>query len=107
MSSSEPLRTRALAADLAEHGIQLVDAPVSGGVKRRAERHADDHGRRAPMPTWPRSSRCWQRSASRTCRPGRWAGHALKALNNLMSATHLLVTSEAMLAGEHSDSTPR
>jgi 3-hydroxyisobutyrate dehydrogenase len=28
------------------------------------------------------------------------AGHAVKALNNLMSATHLLVTSEAMLAGE-------
>lgn len=27
------------------------------------------------------------------------AGHALKALNNLMSATHLLITSEAMLTG--------
>jgi 3-hydroxyisobutyrate dehydrogenase len=26
------------------------------------------------------------------------AGHAVKALNNLMSATHLLVTSEAMIA---------
>ena len=27
------------------------------------------------------------------------SGHALKALNNLLSATHLLVTSEAMVAG--------
>jgi 3-hydroxyisobutyrate dehydrogenase len=28
------------------------------------------------------------------------SGHAVKALNNLLSATHLWVTSEAMLAGE-------
>jgi 3-hydroxyisobutyrate dehydrogenase len=28
------------------------------------------------------------------------AGHALKALNNLMSAAHLLASSEAILAGE-------
>jgi 3-hydroxyisobutyrate dehydrogenase len=28
------------------------------------------------------------------------AGHAAKALNNLMSATHLLVSSEAILAGQ-------
>jgi 3-hydroxyisobutyrate dehydrogenase len=28
------------------------------------------------------------------------AGHGLKAPNNLMSATHLLITSEAVLAGE-------
>ena len=28
------------------------------------------------------------------------AGHALKALNNLLSAVHLLATSEAMLAGQ-------
>ncbi|WP_396659484.1 NAD-binding protein [Microbacterium sp.] len=28
------------------------------------------------------------------------AGHAMKALNNLLSATHLWITSEAMIAGE-------
>src|SRR5690606_36018545 len=28
------------------------------------------------------------------------AGHAVKALNNLLSATHLLITAEAMTAGE-------
>ena len=32
MSSSEPSRTQALAAELAQRGITLVDAPVSGGV---------------------------------------------------------------------------
>src|SRR5437868_10544772 len=34
MSSSAPVGTRALGAELAERGIALVDAPVSGGVKR-------------------------------------------------------------------------
>ena len=33
MSSSEPLQTRELVADLATHGVRMVDAPVSGGVK--------------------------------------------------------------------------
>ena len=33
MSSSDPLRTRDLATELAARGVRLVDAPVSGGVK--------------------------------------------------------------------------
>ncbi len=32
MGSSEPLSTRRLAADLAEHKVTLIDAPVSGGI---------------------------------------------------------------------------
>ncbi|MBV8651655.1 MAG: NAD(P)-binding domain-containing protein, partial [Alphaproteobacteria bacterium] len=34
MSSSSPVGTRALGTELAEDGFRLVDAPVSGGVKR-------------------------------------------------------------------------
>lgn len=34
MSSADPNRTRALAGLLGERGIGLLDAPVSGGVKR-------------------------------------------------------------------------
>ena len=34
MSSSAPVGTRELADELAGRGIHLVDAPVSGGVKR-------------------------------------------------------------------------
>ena len=99
MSSSEPLETRALGERLAAAGVRLVDAPVSGGVKGAvagtltimvggadadvadARRILDHLGR--VVPTGAVGS-----------------GHAVKALNNLLSATHLWVTSEAMEAGK-------
>src|SRR6516164_1022035 len=37
MSSAEPLGTRELGRTLAAAGVSLVDAPVSGGVKRAVE----------------------------------------------------------------------
>jgi len=99
MSSSEPLRTRELATELAGRGIHLVDAPVSGGV-RGAETGKltimvggadEDVARVEPVLAL----------LGRVVRAGGiGAGHAVKALNNLMSATHLWVTSEAMLAGQ-------
>src|SRR6266436_4535753 len=36
MSSSSPLGTRALGARLAERGVAMLDAPVSGGVRKAA-----------------------------------------------------------------------
>jgi 3-hydroxyisobutyrate dehydrogenase len=99
MSSSEPLRTRALARRVAERGVTLVDAPVSGGVS----------GARAGTLTIMVGGPA---DAATTLTPllslmGRvrhvgdvGAGHALKALNNLMSAAHLLASSEAILAGQ-------
>lgn len=99
MSSSEPLRTRALAGRLAERGVTLVDAPVSGGVSgARAGTltimvggPADDVERLTPLLGHMGRVRHVG---------GTGAGHALKALNNLMSAAHLLASSEAILAGE-------
>jgi 3-hydroxyisobutyrate dehydrogenase len=99
MSSSEPMRTRALAAELADRGVTLVDAPVSGGVSRArtgeltimAGGEPADLGRVAPILA----------RLGRVTRAGAvGSGHAVKALNNLLSATHLLVTCEAILAGE-------
>jgi 3-hydroxyisobutyrate dehydrogenase len=99
MSSSEPLRTRALARRVAERGVTLVDAPVSGGVS----------GARAGTLTIMVGGPV---AAAAALTPllsllGRvrhvgdvGAGHALKALNNLMSAAHLLASSEAILAGQ-------
>jgi 3-hydroxyisobutyrate dehydrogenase len=99
MSSSEPLRTQDLAARLAADGLVLLDAPVSGGVSG-AERGTlaimvggaeEDVAAVTPL-------------LDHLGRPSRvgpvGAGHALKALNNLLSATHLWATSEAMLVGE-------
>lgn len=98
MSSSEPLRTRALADKLSAVGVHLVDAPVSGGVKGAENGTltvmlgASDAVRDfAHMVLAPLGTVVDCGSVG--------AGHAIKALNNLMSATHLLVTSEAMEAG--------
>lgn len=99
MSSSAPEHTRQLAAELAGLDIAVVDAPVSGGVAGAEAGnltvmiggHDHDVVRVAPilaafgrvMPVGPIG-----------------AGHAVKALNNLLSATHLWITSEAIAAGQ-------
>jgi 3-hydroxyisobutyrate dehydrogenase len=99
MGSSEPLRTRALAQEVATRGAVLVDAPVSGGVSGATA------GTMTIMAGGPDDA-----VASLTPLLGVLgrvrhvgpvgAGHALKALNNLMSAAHLLASSEALLAGQ-------
>ncbi|MFI5953944.1 NAD(P)-dependent oxidoreductase [Cryptosporangium sp. NPDC051539] len=98
-SSSEPLVTRALAEELASHGVRMIDAPVSGGVKG-AEKGSltvmvggadEDVAAATPVLT----------VFGRVVHAGPvGSGDAVKALNNLLSATHLLVTSEAILAGQ-------
>ncbi|MEJ1229732.1 MAG: NAD(P)-dependent oxidoreductase [Galbitalea sp.] len=98
MSSSEPMETRKLAARLDAAGIGMVDAPVSGGVKGAV------NGTLTIMTGGPDDSVA--RVASVLAPLGKvkhagaiGAGHAVKALNNLLSATHLWVTSEAIEVG--------
>jgi 3-hydroxyisobutyrate dehydrogenase len=99
MGSSAPAGTRALGAILAERGILMLDAPVSGGVPRAQT------GTLSIMVGG-------DAGAVRTCRPlfgllaahvfetgGLGSGHAMKALNNLVSAAGLLVSAEALLIG--------
>jgi 3-hydroxyisobutyrate dehydrogenase len=98
MSSSEPLVTRELATEIGRGGATLVDAPVSGGVAGAVSgtltimaggAPADiDHVRPLLDVLGARVVHCGEVGA----------GHAVKALNNLLSATHLLATSEAMAA---------
>jgi 3-hydroxyisobutyrate dehydrogenase len=99
MSSSEPMRTRALAAELADRGITFLDAPVSGGVTRARTGKLTimTGGEPADLARVEPILACL---GSTTRAGGVGSGHAVKALNNLLSATHLLVTSEAILAGE-------
>jgi 3-hydroxyisobutyrate dehydrogenase len=99
MSSSEPLRTRELAGRLAETGVHLMDAPVSGGVKGAVKgtltimAGGEDELVERVRPVLE--------AMGKVVHTGPVAsGHALKAFNNLLSATHLLVTSEALIAGK-------
>ena len=99
MSSSEPLGTRALAAQLAQASVSLIDAPVSGGVKRAVAGTLAIMAGGEPAPI----ARCRRILATlgtvfRSGASG--SGHAVKALNNYLSAVALAATAEAMLAGE-------
>ncbi|MFZ4805971.1 MAG: NAD(P)-dependent oxidoreductase [Hyphomicrobiaceae bacterium] len=99
MSSSFPLDTRSLAEELAPLGLAVVDAPVSGGVGKAVTGTlaimtggADaDVDRVAPV-----LSAMGQ--IHRTGALG--SGHALKALNNYVSAAGLIATCEALAIGQ-------
>jgi 3-hydroxyisobutyrate dehydrogenase len=99
MSSSEPVRTRTVAARLEESGFRMLDAPVSGGVAGAAD------GKLAVMvggneATLEEARPILEVLGSKIFFVGpAGAGHAAKALNNLVSATTLAVTSEALQVG--------
>jgi 3-hydroxyisobutyrate dehydrogenase len=100
MSSSDPARTRVLAGTLAEAGVTLIDAPVSGGVAgARAGTLTVMVG--GPAAAYETFRPMLAAIGSRVVHAGDvGAGHAVKALNNLMSAAHLLASSEALVAGQ-------
>ncbi len=101
MSSSEPARTRALAERAADRGVTLIDAPVSGGVVgARAGSLTIMAGGPPEVLTLLRPVLGVLGSKIVHAGPVPGAGHAIKALNNLMSAAHLLASSEAILAGQ-------
>jgi 3-hydroxyisobutyrate dehydrogenase len=100
MSSSEPLRTRALAARLRARGLPMIDAPVSGGVRGAraatlsvlAGGSPDDLTRATPL---------LSAMAATIIHVGDvGSGHAAKALNNLVSAATISVTVEALAVAE-------
>lgn len=100
MSSADPVGTRSLGGDLAEHGVWLVDAPVSGGVPRA------EAGTLAIMIGG-------DGAAVEIARPVLAAmgdrlfevgtlgnGHAMKSLNNFVAGTAFVACCEAIAAGE-------
>lgn len=99
MSSSAPLLTRETGEQLAAGGIPMLDAPVSGGVPRARD------GTLAIMVGG-------ERDAVERARPvlaamgskvfvigALGSGHAMKALNNYVSAAGLAAAAEALLVG--------
>ncbi len=100
MGSSQPARTREPAARAAAGGRAMVDAPVSGGTTgaEQGTLTVMVGGEDGPVAAVRPVLEVLGRRVPHVGPAG--AGHALKALNNLLSATHLLVTSEAILAGQ-------
>jgi 3-hydroxyisobutyrate dehydrogenase len=99
MSSSSPLDTLELGAHLAERGVGLVDAPVSGGVPRAEDGTltlmvggGDELVERARPVLEVLGGRIF-----RTGPLG--SGHAMKALNNLVGGATYAVAAEALAIG--------
>jgi 3-hydroxyisobutyrate dehydrogenase-like beta-hydroxyacid dehydrogenase len=105
-SSSKPSSTRSIAKRLAAKGIQMLDAPVSGGVLRARE------GMLAVMvggerEVYEKYREVLESFGEKIFYVGdHGAGHLVKALNNLLSATTLASAAEATLVARRAGVAP-
>ncbi|RPJ47277.1 MAG: NAD(P)-dependent oxidoreductase [Betaproteobacteria bacterium] len=100
MSSSSPLGTRELGRLLAARGTPFIDAPVSGGVKGAvaASLAIMVGGDKA---IFERVRPLLAKMGSQLFHAGPLgSGHAIKALNNYVSAAGLVAACEAIIAAE-------
>ncbi len=99
MSSSYPIDTQKLGAELEAQGVALVDAPVSGGVpKAITGQLAIMAGGKAADIDRVEGTLKAMGTVHRTGPLG--SGHAMKALNNYVSAAGLVATAEALVVGQ-------
>lgn len=100
MSSSDPIGTRAVGEEMTAAGFSFLDAPVSGGVKRAV------NGTLAIMvgggaETIDRVEPILSAMGSSIFHTGALgSGHAMKALNNYVSAAGLTAAVEALEIGK-------
>jgi 3-hydroxyisobutyrate dehydrogenase-like beta-hydroxyacid dehydrogenase len=107
LSTTGPRTTEAVAAGLAARGISMVDAPVSGGVAGAQK------GTLAVMAACPRDLFTRFEEVLGTFgtvfhvgeKPG--LGQVMKLANNLLSATAMAVSSEAIVMGVKAGLDPR
>ena len=99
MSTSEPLETQRLGKELAAQGRILVDAPVSGGVRRAIDGSLAimAGGDAAAIDVVEPALKRMGTSIFRTGPLG--SGHAMKALNNYLSGVGLVAAVEAVEIG--------
>jgi 3-hydroxyisobutyrate dehydrogenase len=99
MSSADPVGTRALGEDLAARKIELIDAPVSGGVPRARDGSlaimigGDADAIAAVKPLLSKMGQKLFEVGGLGC------GHAMKALNNFLAATSFAASAEAVAVG--------
>lgn len=99
MSSSAPVGTRELGKDLEKHGISLIDAPVSGGVRGAvAATLAIMVG--GDQAIAQRYDPLLALMGKRFYVGALGSGHAAKVLNNYVSAAGLAAAAEAVLIAQ-------
>ena len=100
MSSCNPLASQKLAGILREHRITLVDAPVSGGV-RNAKKGSLSVMFGGSSDSLLRCRPILENIGTSIFHTGAvGSGHAMKALNNYVSAAGLVAAVEALRTGE-------
>jgi 3-hydroxyisobutyrate dehydrogenase len=100
MSSSEPMRSRELGSTLAAKGLHYLDAPVSGGVKRAVDGSLAIMvgGDAEVLAKCEDLLKAMGKNLTHVGPHG--AGHAMKALNNYVSAAGLVAMVEALHVGK-------
>ncbi len=100
MSSSDPIGTRTLGEACIAAGVEFIDAPISGGVKRATDGSLAIMvgGADATIDRVAALLSAMGKSIFRTGVLG--SGHAMKALNNYVSAAGLIAAVEAIHIGE-------
>jgi 3-hydroxyisobutyrate dehydrogenase len=99
MSSSAPSETVRLAEAAQQRDIELIDAPVSGGVSKAVTGELSIMVGAEPQ-QFERVSALLAAMGNDVIHVGPvGAGHAMKALNNLLSAIGLIAASEVLAAG--------
>lgn len=100
MSSSSPMQTLELGALLEKRGFPCIDAPVSGGVKGAVNATLAIMAG-GDVAIYEYVKPVLEKMGSALFHAGPLgAGHAIKALNNYVSAAGLAATCEALIAAE-------
>ena len=100
MGSSDPVRSRENSSKLGVKGLGFIDAPVSGGVKRAIDGSlsimigGEPDAVKQAFPIFEAMGKTLVHVGSAG------SGHAVKALNNYVSASGLVAVCEALVAAE-------
>ncbi|KQS83028.1 3-hydroxyisobutyrate dehydrogenase [Rhizobium sp. Leaf453] len=106
-STSNPSSTVALAADLAQSGITLIDAPLARTPKEAAEGKLDVMAGGSPD-VFARAKTVLDAFAARVIHTGpTGSGHTMKLLNNFISMGYSAIYSEALTLGVKAGLTPQ